>query len=91
MPNKMSTWWIDPGKIEAKIPETNYDVSVPVRRENLQIYQINLLKHNVKRVERVHVLTHEFHDPDETQGLDTAYPLADSVSYDFSEEVVESE
>lgn len=49
--HKMSVSWTGPGKIIAKISETNYKVEVPVRREKSQIYHINLLKPFVKRVE----------------------------------------
>lgn len=66
--NKMWVGWIGPGKVESKISETNYIVSVSGRREKARIHHVNLLKPYVKRVEKINILTREFHDTDESQG-----------------------
>lgn len=51
-PNKRSVVWIGRGKIESKLSETNYNVSVTRRREKSQNYYVNLLKMYVKMVEK---------------------------------------
>lgn len=90
-PKNMSVKWIGPGKIESKISATNYIVNVPGRREKSQIYHVNLLKHYFKRMEKVNIVTHEYHDPDAMQDLEIAFPSADSSSYDFRQVVEETD
>lgn len=85
-PNKLSVSWIGPGTVERQISETNYIVNVPGRRQQSQIYHINLLKPYHKRVELVNILLRE--DPCKEiidADLEIEYPAETSTVYNFNE------
>lgn len=88
--NKMSVAWIGPGKIEAKISETNYIVNVPGRRERAQIYHVNLLKPYLKRAEIVNFIAQELEEGENNQDLEIAFPAAESATYNFDNALKES-
>lgn len=48
-PHKLAPQWKGPGKIEKKVSETNYVVSVEGKQEINKVYHINMLKPYFKR------------------------------------------
>lgn len=80
---KMSVNWIGPGRIESKISETNYILSIPGGREKSQIYHVNLLKPYLKRIELVNVLTQGLGEVEGNKDLEIAFPTAEIKIYNF--------
>ncbi|GBN13699.1 hypothetical protein AVEN_161743-1 [Araneus ventricosus] len=57
--NKLSPRWTGPGTVLKKLPETNYVVSLPHRKDKSQVYHVNMLKPYYKRLEHINFLSLE--------------------------------
>lgn len=82
--------WIGIGKIDSRILDTNYLVSVPGRYEKYQMYHVNLLKSCMKRIGKVNILTNEVLDTIKSPDLEIYFQSVDSSSYNFEEIVKEA-
>ncbi|KFM65660.1 hypothetical protein X975_14219, partial [Stegodyphus mimosarum] len=89
--NKLSVQWTGPGKVENKVSETNYIVSLPGKKERSQIYHINMLKPYHKRPEVINYLSCSEEGSDQIE-TEIDFPNIDTNPnvYDYSEVIKSS-
>ncbi|KFM69716.1 Retrovirus-related Pol polyprotein from transposon 17.6, partial [Stegodyphus mimosarum] len=89
--NKLSVQWTGPGKVENKVSETNYIVSLPGKKERSQIYHINMLKPYYKRPEVINYLSCSEEGSDQIE-TEIDFPNIDTNPnvYDYSEVIKSS-
>ncbi|GBN83217.1 Transposon Ty3-I Gag-Pol polyprotein [Araneus ventricosus] len=81
----MAVQWTGPRVIESKFSETNYIVRIEGKKDESQIYHVNLLKPCHQRLERVNLIVNggEKNQERETEELAIPHPISGPNIYDF--------
>ncbi|GBN84721.1 hypothetical protein AVEN_133378-1 [Araneus ventricosus] len=88
--NKFAARWAGPGKIESRISDTNYIVSIPGKKQSSQIYHINMMKPYYQRPELVNFLVSEDYNLLPNEDIEFPVVSCNPNIFDFNEMVIDS-